>query len=439
MFGSVTTGIVALGLSSATYRYFFQYREDRAVFRVLNTTNLAFLVVEFVLLGVLVYLLADWISVELFDRQLSSRLVIGSYCSGCLEYFITYFILLLTAESRALPFLLVTMFKVSLNTSLSLFFIFTYSYTFMARILGILCTQVVVAFLLAFLNRDHLILTLSYSSLKKSLKFGYPDLLNNSISMLYVSFDKVVLNKYKGAASLGYYDIGAKIAVLMKMVIDSVERSFSPYFLTKARENTQSAKQDITARFFEVLFLYMVVGLCIICFSEELIVILTTSQFYPAKYIVPLYVIYYLFGVPGQLATGQIMHCEKKQYLIPSSVVSLVINIILNILLIPRFGAIGAVIAIVISALFSGLILFYFGQHLFPLPLKKWRLATPYIILGILTGLVYISMGVEFNFFLKISTKLTLIASFIWFGLQFGYLPKERVVGILRNLANVKH
>ena len=119
-----------------------------------------------------------------------------------------------------------------------------------------------------------------------------------------------------------------------------------------------------------------------------MIIALTTKEFYPSMYVVPVYVYYYLIGIIAHISMNQITYSEKMIYILPASIASVVINISLNIFLIPKFGAIGAAGATAIAALFQQLLLLYYGMKLYPLPLGKMRLAYLYLIVMSLANII---------------------------------------------------
>jgi len=436
MFGGVLAGLLSLGLNTASYRYYFQFKEDRDSFKILNSTNMLFVLCVYLLSGFFVFHLADWFSSRLFNGQISGNLLRLSFISGCLEYFFGHITLLLAAQIRSITFSVITVSRILLNTAFSFYFIFVYSYTYLARIYAILFTQIIMVICLLILTRDLFGIRFSLSSLNKSIRFSYPKVPGTIIGLVYSSFDKTMLNKYKGLTSLGYYNFGAKFASLMKMVMDSVEKTWSPFFMQKAHENTEKAKRVIVNRFFEVAFIHMLIGLGIICFSEEMIKLLTTKEYYPAMYVTPLYVYYYLFGIGGHLSVNQIMFGEKMLFLLPSSIVSIILNISLNILLIPKFGAVGAAIATAIAALGASVILLYFGLRAYPLPLGKRKFAGMYLLLMAFTVPIYPIMAAEMNFIVKIVFKIVIILGFIRIGVGLNYISQERIMGFSKRILN---
>jgi O-antigen/teichoic acid export membrane protein len=434
LFGNVLASLLSFGLNTASYRFYFSLKDDSEGFRILNSTNLIFILCIYLFFGSFIFLYVDWVSLFLFDGRISGNLLLLSYVSGCLEYFFSYIVLLLTAQNRAIVVFFIAVSRIVINTILSLYFIFVYSYTYLARIYATIITQIIIVLCLLVLIRKIMGFILSFLSLKKSITFSYTSIPNSIISLLYSSFDKTMLNKNKGLTSVGYYEIGAKFGSLMKILMDSLGKSWSPFFMRKSHENTVDAKNEITCRFIELAFIYMVCGFWIICFSEEMIKLLTTKSFYPAMYVVPAYVYFYLFGIIGQLATNQIMVAEKMHYLLPSNVVSIVLNIILNILLIPKYGAVGAAIATAIASLCSSIVLGYFGSRLYPLPTVRKRLLGMYALIMIFTVVVYLIMSTDFNFSSKVAIKIILFFFFVGCGFLLKYISLSPIIGFIKRV-----
>jgi len=430
MFGNLLIGFLSINLHFATYRYYFKYKDNMEKFRTLNSTNLIFLILIFLLSGGIIYFSSGWISSILFDKLLTKELIKLSFLSGCLEYLFLYLTTLLTAGIRSIPFAAITVSRILLNTILSFYFIFQYSLTYMARINAILITQGILVLCLIVITRNMFSRRITLASLIQSLKLGFPIIPHQMIGMIQGSFDKTMLNKYTGLISVGFYSFGEKFSLVLKATMDSVGKVWSPFFMDKAHENTQESKREIVIRFYELAYLFMIIGLCLIYFSEEMIKLLTTKEFYPSMYVVPIYVYYYLFAIVGTLTMNQISYSEKMIYILPASITNVIINIFLNLLLIPKFGAIGAAAATAIASLFYQIIMLYYGMKLYPLPLGKMRLVCLYAIVMGLTIFVYPIMAMELNIIVKILMKIILISIFISVGIYYRYISYSTIIKI---------
>ena len=427
LFANVSSGLISVGIHKATYRYYFKFKDDMDTFINLHSSNVLFLFTVFLLSGIIIYHLADWFSSTLFDNKIGGTLIKWSFLSGCMQYVFIYFTALLTAQEKPIVFGLITVLQMLLNVFFSLYLIFQHSLTYLAKIYGTLMAQGIIMIILIIIFRNFFIFRFSLSNFKISIRFSYPQIPGNIINLAYESFDKVMLNKFTGLESLTHYTFGAKFAMPIKMIMDSFARTWNPFFMNTAKNNNGEAKKIIVSHFFEMVFFIMVLGLCIIYFSEEMLRLLTTEEYYQSIYVVPIYVLYYLIGSVGYFALPQIMHGEKMIYTLPVSILNIVINIILNIMLIPKFGAIGAVIATTIAALGTGVLKFHLGQRAYTLPIDRGKFFGLFLIVTLFTLFIYPILMLNISFIIKGIMKVVILLIFIILGIKLNYVSGKRI------------
>ena len=93
MFGQVSSGLISLGLQSASFRYYFKYKNNLDEYKSLNSSILIFLLIVYFSVGIFIYYLANWFSSTLFDGKITAQLIRWSFLGGCMEYLFTYFTL----------------------------------------------------------------------------------------------------------------------------------------------------------------------------------------------------------------------------------------------------------------------------------------------------------------------------------------------------------
>tara|TARA_B110000967_G_C18900347_1_gene574405 strand:- start:6892 stop:7557 length:666 start_codon:yes stop_codon:yes gene_type:complete len=204
--------------------------------------------------------------------------------------------------------------------------------------------------------------------------------------------------------------------------MDAISRSWVPYFMDNAEQRTSESNHNIVTRFYELAILFSFIGLGVAYFTEEALILLTTIEFHDAKYLTPFLVIYYLMGILGFLSVNQLMFAEKLAYNFPASIIGLGINILLNILLIPIYGAIGAVIATALASSIIAIVLIYFSNRVHPLPIDFKKLTRLFIIIVIYTLLIYPVFFLELWFFWKIIIKSLLLFSFVILCIKINYI-----------------
>lgn len=428
MLGKIIVGFVTFNLHFSTYRYFFELKAKIQEFKTLNSTNLMFLFVIFFLSLLFSFFSFPLYDSFLFELKLNRDFVLMSISSGFLDYFILYFTTLLTAELKSLQFAGITIINVILNTLFSIYFITEYNLTYMGRVYGIIFSQLIVLLVLLVMCKHTFSFSFSFANLKKSIKLTAPMIPQMGLGLSQNYLDKTMLSYSKGAAALGNYSLGINFATVLKTIMDAVEKAWSPFFFRKGLENTPESKMEIVENFFSLAFLYMILGLGIIYFSEEAIRILTTKAYFSAMYIVPVYVYFYLFAIFGYLSNAQLTISEKIKFILPGAFASAIANIILNFILIRKFGSIGAAISVAISGLISQIFLFYYGMKYFPLPLDWKKVVRMYVFLILFTIPFYPLAYFEINIIIKVFLKFVLLTLFFSIGLWYNFISSGLIL-----------
>jgi len=418
MFGGLIVGSISFGLQGSTYRYYFKYCDDMERFRSLNMGNLLFSITVLFAGGTAVWFLSGKIARVAFNGGLEPGLLMWSYVNGCLDFLLGYMLFLLLAETRSRAYSALKVVQVIFTAALSIYFLYFLSMTYMARIYAFLIAKTALLGLAVYLTRRLFAFRCSLALLGVSLRFSLPNIPLNIVGLSNSAVDKTLLSKYSGLTSVGYYNFGENLSGSLKMLVDSIEKSWSPYFMQKAKEGTTDAKAAIIGRFYDVAFLFIFCGLCIIYFAEEGVKLLATKEYYMAMYVVPLFVFHYLFGVISMLAVNQINFSEKtKVFLIPA-VVSMALALVLNFVFIRLYGAMGAAAATALSSLGAAIVELYLGNRLFPLEIKKGKLAFLFLLSGAFTTPVYFLMASEINMLMKLVIKLALLGAFLGISLK---------------------
>jgi O-antigen/teichoic acid export membrane protein len=174
----------------------------------------------------------------------------------------------------------------------------------------------------------------------------------------------------------------------------------------------------------------MAITLMIAMFSREAILIMSSKGYYSGW--TSVYWLTLAYGFYGLIVLSSIaIEIAKKNWVSSSFwIVGAVINTILNILLIPAYGIMGASLATVIS---YGIILLGYWiaiRFIYPVPFKYGHFFS-ILILG--TIIYLLSIFVEFDIILSVIVKAGLLLMFMVVAILGGYLTKEEV-DIVKNM-----
>jgi len=124
---------------------------------------------------------------------------------------------------------------------------------------------------------------------------------------------------------------------------------------------------------------YLVIGsafaILLVSSASRILIPLCTPPEYSRCYIVLLFLLP-AFVFTGLRAFGKtLLHINKKSYITGSVAASFaVLNLILNYVLVPRYGFYGSIIATDVTFMLAGLATFILGLREYPVPFEKKRL-----------------------------------------------------------------
>lgn len=248
---------------------------------------------------------------------------------------------------------------------------------------GVLAGQAVaggIAALLAFVAlRRELAPALSRQALRSMLAFSLPLVPSGAASFIAFYGNRGMLSTLAGLDQVGLYAVAARIAALTTLLIVGVQGALTPLVYLHHREPGVPAQ---LARFFAG-FVALALGLCLAAslFASELVAI-AQAAYTPAAALLPWLAPAALLAQMYVFAPG-LGIARRTRTQLALTALAAAASLLLNALLIPRFGALGAAAAnLVASALFfAGW--WVAGQRLYPLPVAWAPLAAALAAYGV--------------------------------------------------------
>ena len=130
----------------------------------------------------------------------------------------------------------------------------------------------------------------------------------------------------------------------------------------------------------------------------------------------------------NEMGNFQIEYAKKLIFFIPLSVISVVLNVGLNLWLIPQYAALGAAVATCIAAIVTAVCGMAIGHHLFPV-LTQWRRLFGFVLCQILLiAAVFAILIPDIDPIVKILVKLGIIGVYGAVALTLGWVKWQRIV-----------
>ena len=207
--------------------------------------------------------------------------------------------------------------------------------------------------------------------------------------------DRYILLYYWSEEAVGYYGIAQRFANILNIVVTSVSMAFTTFAFSNYQDSTANEKYRKVLNFVFVVLAMMVFAIS--TFSKLIINVMTESSYHES----------YLLVQP--LIYGQLFYCvntiigygfayTKKPYLnlIPVSLAT-IINIALNFLFIPKYGAYAAAMTTLAGYSVMTLSTYYISSKVYPC---KYDLGKIIIVIIVSYLLAYI--GREENILIEV-------------------------------------
>ena len=333
------------------------------------------------------------------DLQQISLLVAGILFFDVLW---TIHTLLLRAEGKPVFFTLVNFFNVLSSLGLNLLLVLYFQMGIFGVLLSNLITSglIFIATLPIIINR----ISFSYLSLtrwKKLMNFGLPFLPAGIFSMTLELSDRYILRYLTDLETVGLYNAGYKLGMLLMLVVMGFNMAWQPFFLKKEKSEKDYIAQ-ITTLITAALGLLWIL---LIIWVEDIVRFQIAgfsffgSQYWSSTQIVPIIALAYIFHAAYLLQIPGVYLMEKSSWVAWIRGLGAITNIVLNFLLIPSLGIIGAATATCLSFILMAVFIFMVNRKIFPIK-YEWKK-----ILIITSAAISIWIGtyqIPLNYFSKI-------------------------------------
>ena len=346
----------------------------------------------------------------LFSRQVTD-LLFGSDLSqvsilagGILFFDVLWSIhtLILRAEGKPVSYSLVSLLNVFLSLGLNLFLVL---YLQMG-VLGVLLSNLITSGVIFFATFPIIIKRISISTLslkrwKKLMNFGLPFLPAGIFSMTLELSDRYILRYLTDLDTVGLYNAGYKLGMLMMLVVMGFNMAWQPYFLKKEKSETKYIAKITTliAAILGLLWILLIVWVEDIVRFQIGSFSFFGSQYWSSTQIVPIIALAYIFHAAYLLQIPGIFLMEKSSWITWVRGVGAITNILLNFLLIPSLGIIGAATATCLSFILMAVFIYFVNRKIFPIN-YEWN---KIIIIVFITFLIWVTIHqFSLNYYYKI-------------------------------------
>lgn len=185
---------------------------------------------------------------------------------------------------------------------------------------------------------------------KRLMKQSYHYMISGLIAVLYSKIDTIMLNGMLNKEAVGYYNVALKIAGLWGLIPSAFIQSVSPVLYKNADENRAMFLKRLKQSYAGIWLLNVGWSLGISIFSYWILYLYGKGDMYLAAQTSLVIVVWYSgISCIGSLTQVYLATENKNKYVNRFAVAGLITDVILNLLLIPRFGPAGAAVATLVT------------------------------------------------------------------------------------------
>lgn len=235
--------------------------------------------------------------------------------------------------------------------------------------------------------------------------------------------DRILIERFCSLEDLAIYSLGYQLAMSLDILINSMNQAWMPFFYSQADrpDGHKELKSSIIYYFTSVV----IIGFGLSLFSHEIIYIAGKTEYLAAQKIFPLIIIAFVIHSIYYIAASSLFYKNKTGIIPIITVVAGILNIGLNIFLIPRYGYYAAAYSTIASFFIAALLSYFFSKKYFPLPFQFAKMGKIFFAASSLYLISYLFS--DFNEIMKIGAKLVLFIIFPILLIAFNIIKRKDI------------
>ena len=415
--------LIGAQISTAVFKFYHQENDPADRKSIISTSVMAVAMISglaFLVLGINAGLVSRIIFGHSENAILLQLMFVGYFFSLVEEVPLAYLRIL----GKPRLYVLATMLQIVTMISLNIYFVAVLNLGVFGILLGMTIAFFITCLVLVYKTFIYTGVRFVLSRLVEMLRYSAP-LIPATLSMFVINFsDRFFLNYYTNLNDVGIYSLAYKFGFILTPLV------VTPFYLiwqSKMFEFYEDKNRVSLYNNTMTVFLFVTCAgyLLISGFITEALRLMVTERYYDAGRYVPLIAAAYLLNGLNQMFLAP-LYAEKKTKRIGFiNTIAAGVNILLNYLLIPWLGIMGAAIATVLSFLFIAVFTVLESNKISGI---KWQWLR-YVKIAMITMIAAIILGnIQIdNIILSIGLKIAILLSVLTLLVYSGYFSKDQI------------
>ena len=280
-------------------------------------------------------------------------------------------------KHQAFNYAITALSKFGLEILLTLFFVVFLFYNWEGRVGALIIAIIFINVTsLRYLKKEKLLNgKFDITKLKEMVLFGAPFLMFDFSTIILNLSDRFFIEHFLGISETGIYGIGSLVGSLVLIGINSLLNVFRPIIYEKTSSYAQE-KPSLRKISTQYLITLLIITLFLVLVLNKIIFLyFIDAKFYASQEIVWTIACGFFFWGLHSFYLSYFIFEKKTKTIFIVSILSIFLNLVLNYIMIPKFGVIGAGYATLATYFLGGIIVYLlFHFKLKPQLLIKYKL-----------------------------------------------------------------
>ena len=277
----------------------------------------------------------------------------------------------LNAEYKYKKYLLISISSAILNTILAIILINNFkSDKYYGRIDSLLIVAVIYGIILYVIAMKKGKKLINFEYWKYALILSIPAIVHLLSGVILQSVDTVMINSMLGPSAAGIYSFAYKIGMIMYIVWLACNKAWVPWFYENMKEKNY---EDIRQKIKYYIMIFSIMGFVLIFISPEIGKIMGTKDFYSGLDYVPLIMVGYYFQFLYSIPANLEFYTKNTKLLSLGTLIAALTNVVLNYILIPRYGAVAATWTTIIAYIILFLYHYFISLRVFDIRIFTFK------------------------------------------------------------------
>lgn len=406
----ILNNLFTLGCDCAVSRYYFEKKDENDFKSFVSTSVMLSMIIFFInvfFLCLFVNFISARTQLPVFATYLIIPVVLFNIIGLMFEQ-------IYNPQKKSRIIAKSSLIRVYLGFSFSIIFIFLFqSEKFYGQIWGQIAAGVILTIFWIRKIKPYFVFSFSMKHLRYILFYSLPLIPYSMSGVLIEQFGKLSIGNNYTISDAGYYSLALSISGLVAIIIAITHQAWNPYYFEYMNNKNYIQHDKDQNRIFRITILG---GIFLAALGPEIGMILAKSDFTGSLHLIPILVIGYIFYQLAYVYMRNFGYTRKTIFSTLTVLSSSLLNIIINIYAVPRWGEFGAAISFVIAYIFMAFVAWFFNKYVvkfYTTPLKQFL--RPLAIT--LPFFIAIYLVHPDNYFLSISFRLIVmgIVAFILF------------------------